>query len=62
MENSKSLLDKIVEKFNDLGFLGNVETEKIIVKDEIENKELKKSENENKENYISKNIYIISPN
>lgn len=62
MENSKSLLDKIVEKFNDLGFLGNVETEKIIVKDEIENKELKNSENENKENYISKNIYIISPN
>ncbi len=46
-----SMLDKIV---HNIKFLGNIESEKI----EIKKEELK----ENKENYISKHIYILSPN
>ncbi len=48
---NSSILDKIVDNIK---FLGNIESEKI----EIKKEELK----ENKENYISEHIYIISPN
>ncbi len=50
MENQKSFLYKIIEKID---FLGNVECEKINIE-----KEDKKEE----EDYISQNIYVISPN
>jgi hypothetical protein len=54
MENQKSFLDKIIEKID---FLGNVECEKINIEKE-DKKDIKKEE----VNYISQNIYILSPN
>jgi hypothetical protein len=53
MENQKSFLDKIIEEIR---FSGNVSSDNVIIEKDNKIKEDKK------ENYISENIYILSPN
>jgi hypothetical protein len=53
MENQKSFLDKIIKEIR---FSGNVSSDNVIIKKDNKIKEDKK------ENYISENIYILSPN
>ncbi len=54
MENQKSFLDKIIEEIR---FWGNVTIQKENNIDKKENNQENK-----KEDYISQNIYILSPN
>lgn len=57
MENQKSFLDKIIEEIR---FSGNITIQK--ENNQKENNQKDTNQEDKKENYISQNIYIISPN